>query len=104
VGHLHDGGVKITLSVNGELICDSAATYGGKQGTLYNADGSKWETIASMTACDEGVPLKKGDVLTMVSVYDTDMHPLRHANNEEQGEEMGIYTLFFAEKKVERGE
>ena len=29
-GHLHDGGVNLEVTKNGQLICDSRATYGGK--------------------------------------------------------------------------
>jgi hypothetical protein len=43
-GHLHDGGVKMVLDINGKTVCESVATYGGPSGTLI-VDGKKWETI-----------------------------------------------------------
>jgi hypothetical protein len=76
MGHLHDGGVKIQLLLNGKVVCNSVAQYGGEQGTLQNDNGSKWETISSMTSCREPIKVKKGDVMTMVSIYDTKLHPL----------------------------
>jgi hypothetical protein len=98
LGHLHDGGTNIQLLINGKLVCDSRATYGGAQGTLVNEDGSKWESISSMSSCRDPVPVKKGDVMTIVSVYDTSLHPLRQSPNGHRMEEMGIYTIFFATK------
>ena len=76
MGHLHDGGTNIQLLLNGKLVCDSVATYGGPRGTFLNGDGSKWETISSMSSCRDPIRVKKGDVMTLVSVYDTDLHPL----------------------------
>jgi hypothetical protein len=76
MGHLHDGGTNIQLLINGRIVCDSKATYGGEQGTLETEDGKKWETISSMTACRDPIPVKTGDVITMVSMYDTALHPL----------------------------
>ncbi|KAF2399753.1 hypothetical protein EJ06DRAFT_562046 [Trichodelitschia bisporula] len=98
MGHLHDGGTNIELLVNGRLVCDSRATYGGSQGTFVNADGSKWETISSMSNCRDPIRVKKGDVMSMISRYDTKLHPLRETVDGHMMEEMGIYTLFFATK------
>jgi hypothetical protein len=98
LGHLHDGGTNVQLLVNGKVVCDSKATYGGAQGTLVNDDGSTWESISSMSSCHDPVPVKKGDVMTIVSAYDTDLHPLRQSPSGGKMEEMGIYTIFFATK------
>jgi hypothetical protein len=74
-GHLHDGGHTLELYLNDKLVCDSEATYGGPDGTLIR-DGKKWESIARIKQCIEPIPVKKGDLLKMVAVYDTERHPL----------------------------
>jgi hypothetical protein len=60
---MHDGGDKMILSVNGKTVCESEAEY--KQNMLW-----------SMTACGRPVDVKKGDWLTLTSVYDATKHPL----------------------------
>jgi len=71
-----DGGTNIQLYVNDKQVCDSKASYGGKQGTLVTETGAKWETISSMTSCRDPVPIKKNDVVTIKSIYDLELHPL----------------------------
>jgi hypothetical protein len=74
-GHLHDGGTAMELYVNGVLRCNSAATYGGKGGVLVE-DDKKWESISAIKDCQEPIRVKKGDLLKLVAVYDTESHPL----------------------------
>jgi len=74
-GHLHDGGVNTKLFVNGNMVCVSEATY-GTQGAATEVNGEKWETISKMSTCPGPFPIKKGDVVTMTSDYDTQLHPL----------------------------
>jgi hypothetical protein len=75
-GHLHDGGEAMELFVNGKMVCRSGSVYGGKGGIMTLDDGTKWETISAMTDCNNAVPLKKGDILTMKAIYDLKKHPL----------------------------
>ncbi|KAF2668043.1 hypothetical protein BT63DRAFT_426879 [Microthyrium microscopicum] len=99
IGHLHDGGVGIQLELNGRLICDSKAIYGGAGSETIGADGKKWATISSMTECNDPVPVKAGDKVTTVAVYDTDLHPLRHAaHGHGDAESMGVFFVNFAAK------
>ena len=72
VGHLHDGGENIVLSLNDQEICNSKAHYGEKP--EYVAEGSvnpnkqgKWATISDMDTCQILKPVKKGDVLSIVA-------------------------------------
>jgi hypothetical protein len=96
---VHEGGEKIILLLNDKLICESRAVYGGSQGTFLREDGFKWEGISYMTPCHEPVNINRGDVLTMVSTYDTSNRPLRHSHGGGgEMEEMGVFTLSFAEK------
>lgn len=76
MGHLHDGGDRIVLKLNGKEVCDSQASYGGERGTLVAEDGTKWSTISDMTVCDKPIDVVKGDVMTITSVYDLTKHPL----------------------------
>jgi hypothetical protein len=54
----------MVLSLNGEEICTSNAAYN---------DG---KTISSMSPCDNSVKVKRGDFLSMKSVYDVAKHPM----------------------------
>jgi hypothetical protein len=63
-GHLHQGGVSMSLNVNGVTKCTSKAT--------YDAAG----VITNMSLCPEPISLKAGDSLTISSLYDTTTHKL----------------------------
>jgi hypothetical protein len=69
-GHLHDGGDRLQLVLNGKVICDSQAIYGGSSKT-----SGAWQTIGGMTTCPQNVKVKKGDLLTIQSYYDLERHP-----------------------------
>jgi len=106
-GHLHDGGTAIQMYLNDKLICHSTPTYtptGAK-----SPDGKDWKSITSMSRCNDPVRFLKGDVVKLVSIYDTNEHPLRegahegmegmgghgdeHGGGMEGMEEMGIFTV-----------
>src|ERR1700743_3755242 len=59
-GHMHDGGVQLSMIQNGKSVCVSEAVYGGPESTLIAQDGTKWETINSMTECTRAIRIKKG--------------------------------------------
>jgi hypothetical protein len=63
-GHLHMGGEKVDLAVNGKVVCSSKAT--------YDANG----VIETMSLCPKPIPVKKGDYMTVSSLYDVAAHPL----------------------------
>ena len=52
------------LYLNGKEICTSKAVYDEK------------DVIQAMTSCDETLPVKKGDIITMKSIYDIVRHPM----------------------------
>jgi hypothetical protein len=62
-GHLHNGGERMVMYLNDKEICVSKPTYEG-------------ETIAGMNDCTKPIKVKKGDALTMKSVYDITKHPM----------------------------
>jgi len=57
------------LKINGVEVCVSSATY--SKGGAHNV-----ETISAMSSCGEPIAVKRGDLLTMVAVYDLAKHPL----------------------------
>jgi hypothetical protein len=63
------------LYLDGKLVCNSTATYGGPEGTV-KVKGRDWQTISKMTDCEKPVKVKKGDRLIMKSFYNTIKHPL----------------------------
>jgi hypothetical protein len=101
-GHVHDGGERIDLRVAGRAACSSRAVYGGDGSQARLPDGSTWETIGRMTAC-EGPPLRveKGDELSVEAVYDLAAHPQRRVagGGDGFGDAMGTFFLIFAADK-----
>ena len=65
----HDGGKAMILKINGKVMCTSNAVY-GKGGDIAG------EKILYMSFCGQNYPIKKGDVVTLTSVYDLKTHPL----------------------------
>jgi hypothetical protein len=66
---LHDGGVSIPLLINNKTVCESKAVYGGK------AESGTWTTVSDMSECNDLIPVKKGDKLTIGANYDFITHP-----------------------------
>jgi hypothetical protein len=97
-GHMHDGGVGIDLMLNGKVVCQSRASYGGSEATLVK-DGKKWETLSSMSECGNAIPVKKGDIVRLDASFDTQQHPSRVTAGGEEAEGMGLYILSFVPNK-----
>jgi len=104
-GHLHDGGVKVSLFLNDKFTCASNAVYGdratdspammsagGAGGSGHSHGGSSGaaapagksaggggaiKTISLMTPCKGPFPVKKGDTMKLIAEYDLVKHPLR---------------------------
>jgi hypothetical protein len=80
--------------------------YGGSKVSFDREGGEKWEAISSMTPCNETIQMKEGDIMTMTTYYDTELHPIRQAHNHahggDEGEAMGMFSLFLAEKNSQR--
>jgi len=73
-GHMHDGGERVEILVNGKQICDSRATYGGA-GASSMVDGKEWTTISNMASCTDPVKVETGDSLQIIAHFDLDAHP-----------------------------
>jgi hypothetical protein len=67
----------MTVSINGKIVCRSAAKYGGKLGTMSDANGKPvWQTIDAMGQCFGLIPLHKGDEVVLTAFYDSSNHKL----------------------------
>jgi hypothetical protein len=87
--------------VNGKLVCESKATYGAASasgggmssggmssgapvenhshgGGMVRRDAPKeeWQGIVAMSRCNQPIPVKKGDAITVTSLYDLELHPM----------------------------
>jgi hypothetical protein len=101
------------LLLNDKFVCNSTATYGGKDGTV-TINGTEWQTISSMSECQEPFRVKTGDSISMKSFYNTTKHPLyaqfhpvievnrtnsdnyRRESDGFKMEEMGMFSIAFA--------
>jgi hypothetical protein len=63
-GHLHSGGVKMELNVNGKTVCTSRPTYDSKG------------IITNMSLCPDIIPLTRGSYVTISAEYDLTKHHL----------------------------
>jgi len=68
-GHLHAGGEKMTMSINGKVVCTSLPKYNDKG------------VITIMSLCPEPIPVKKGESMTISSTYDLSKHKLRESTD-----------------------
>lgn len=62
-GHLHAGGDKVDLKLNGKVVCSSVPKYNDKG------------VITNMSTCNN-IKIKKGDNLVLEAVYDLTKHAL----------------------------
>jgi len=88
-GHLHAGGDKVSIYINDKLVCDSKAVYSDLKGS---------GAISEMTVCPV-LPVKQGDTMYFVAVYDGSKHPLRHESHGLSGgmpDVMGMLDIVFS--------
>jgi hypothetical protein len=108
--NLLDGGVKVSLFINGKYKCTSDAVYGDKSesdmggmgGMSHGGEGkgaSGIKTISKMTACRGPFPVKKGDSLKLVAEYDLKKHPLRQTSSGKAADVMAMMGISFTKKK-----
>ena len=81
-GHLHDGGVNVTISKNGRQACDSRAVYGGTPAYVEGSNSLHMPGMAhisKMTLCN-GTPanpvmaIVPGDKIDLAANYDMTQH------------------------------
>jgi hypothetical protein len=91
-GHLHAGGDKMVLEVNGKAICESKPTYDNKG------------IITAMSLCPEIISLKAGDKMDIRSEYNLAKHKLRESTDGHGAahgrlggsDAMGMFALTYA--------
>jgi hypothetical protein len=71
--HIHDGGTKVEVFLNGKNICQSRAVYGEQKAS---GTGQSWQTIVDYTPCNDAVAIKKGDQIYVTSEYDLTKYKL----------------------------
>ena len=63
-GHLHEHSLEIVAKIDGKLICRSLPTY--EEGSVF---------VKSMSVCLNKVPIKPGQVIELLSVYNATYQP-----------------------------
>lgn len=69
VGHLHVGGINISLSINGQAVCTSFPTYGTQPGVAGNEKGYLVRMSDCIDSSTGALELHKGDELAIDSHY-----------------------------------
>jgi len=95
VGHMHDGGVNVQISVNGKQVCESNAEYGTSPDYSSGADSKH---ISRYTPCINIGAVKKGDKLAISTTYDFDKYAPLLNKIGEKSHVMGLALLFVAVK------
>lgn len=96
-GHLHTGGVNVTLRVNGEAVCAAGAVYGTDDGAA-NARNERnhligIEPCAALAAAP--VHFERGDVFTTESVYYGGVDDARLIGAGAGGEHKNVMSMMF---------
>jgi len=92
-GHLHSGGVKMVMNIDGKTVCTSYPTY------------APTGVITNMSLCPDLIPLKAGSYMTISSEYDLTKHKLREATSGHGGAQgklggsdvMGMFAFSYAQ-------
>jgi len=69
-GHMHPGGTRVKMEINGKLACESHSIYDERH------------DLASMTLCPVPIDIRKGDKIVLTSTYDTKAHPMRKSTDD----------------------
>lgn len=100
VVHVHDGGTKVEMYVNGKLVCNSKQVYANRRGGFVEpAHGGdvrhdmvmpEGSHISDVGACKDFLTTKKGDKIKIIAYYDDKAHPqMRNPKGKLEGQ-MGI--------------
>jgi len=68
-GHLHAGGTKMVLNIDGKPACTSTPSY------------NEHNVITNMTLCPVPFDIKRGSTISLLSEYDLTKHPLRESTS-----------------------
>jgi len=105
-GHLHDGGQRVTLEVDGKQVCNSEATYGGSAEYVQKTSmhkNSATEHISKMSLCTNDnfleKTLKKGQRWKLRAEYDYTKNKGMIHGDGKQSTVMGIAIMYVRIKK-----
>jgi hypothetical protein len=113
--NLPDGGVKVSMLINNKFTCASNAIYGdkaqsdsgmggmggkaigkGNRGLGGGKSSTSIKTISKIVPCLGPFPVKKGDTLKLVALYDLSKHPLRSTGTGKAADVMGMMEISFS--------
>jgi len=94
-GHLHDGGLKMDITINGTKACESKIEYGGPGHEQVQPNGEVWKTISRNVACDAPIRVHKGDRLQLYAHFDFNAHPPRMSSHGQEAEGMALALTTF---------
>jgi hypothetical protein len=101
-GHVHDGGTNLKLSLDGKVLCDSKASYGGSKEFIAQTHGhtgarGKFEHLRAMSNCftdlNKTTTLKSGQRWRIEGFYDFNQHK-PSAHGDENDTIMGIALMY----------
>jgi hypothetical protein len=95
--HLHNGGTNANILWNGEVACDSEATYemgGTPERRMVKRDDMMAEHISAMSYCKVNKQMKKDDVFIVDGLYDMEKHPGMVNINNKLSEVMAISVFY----------
>jgi len=107
IGHVHDGGTKVDLYVNGKLSCSSKQMYANRRGGwIESKDGSIIEGmimppgshISDVAVCKDWGEVKKGDKVKAIAYYNDTQHmQMKNPKGKLEGQ-MGIMFSYIGIK------
>jgi hypothetical protein len=104
-GHLHDGGERVLLEVDGKLACNSEASYGGSPEFISRSahGGGTTVHISQMSTCVGDTMLvnkvTKGQKWQLRADYNYEKNSGNHHGDGKQANVMGIAIMFVKVKK-----
>jgi hypothetical protein len=111
-GHLHDGGTRLEVVRNGDVVCVSKAEYGcegaelePRQGHDDPAEGMPRMNMSSMhithmTSCENAARVEKGDQWSVAAHYNTALHEPMVVADGSLEPIMGIALVYVAEEEL----
>jgi hypothetical protein len=105
--HVHDGGTKVDLFVNGKLSCTSKQIYANRRGgwveptdgtVLKNMVMPEGTHISDVGKCKDWTSVKKGDKLKVIAYYNDTEHMQMRNSKGALDKQMGIMFLYMGYK------
>ena len=91
--HPHDGGLDVKITKNGNDVCTSFATYGGRKGYV---ESNGLEHISDMSLCTGLGRMEKAEEWSLVARYDLNEHDAMLGMDDVPEPIMGIALVYVA--------